>query len=222
MTYNDQQPVENSGPRSRYGLPENAFVFCSFNNAYKIEPVIFSAWMDLLKTIPRSVLWIYAPTLAVEANLVREAAGHGVDTGRLIFAGPMPIAAHLARYRLADLFLDTLYCNGQTTTLDALWAGLPVLTCAGSTFSSRISASHLTLLELPELIVGSVKQYVEQARKLADDAQQLSGIRNRLAAARTRSPLFRSGTMARELERAYLEMWRRYQAGQEPASFSLE
>jgi protein O-GlcNAc transferase len=222
MTYNDQFMASDPGTRADHGLPEKAFVFCCFNNAYKIEPKVFTIWMDVLRDVPDSVLWIYLPSSAVKANLEREAVRRGVAADRLIFAPRLPLAAHVGRYRLADLFLDTFYCNSQTTSLDALWAGLPVLTCTGETFSARVCTSHLTLLGLPELIADSADRYGQRARALAGDTKQLSAIRTKLLAARSSAPLFRSETIVRELERACLEMWRRYQAGHEPAAFDLK
>jgi protein O-GlcNAc transferase len=177
--------------------------------------------MKLLQTVPQGVLWIYAPTAAVEKNLQREAAGHGIDPQRLIFAPPQPHAPHIGRYQLADLFLDTLYCGSHTTSLDALWAGLPVLTCAGSTFAARLCASHLSQLGLPDLITESVEGYAERARELALDGPRLAAIRATVSAARSSAALFRTETSVRDLERAWIEMWRRHQAGQAPASFAL-
>jgi protein O-GlcNAc transferase len=221
MPYNDSLLIEPPGARKDHGLPGEAFVFCCFNNAYKIQPEIFAVWMKLLQTVPQGVLWIYAPTAAVEKNLQREAAGHGIDPQRLIFAPPQPHAPHIGRYQLADLFLDTLYCGSHTTSLDALWAGLPVLTCAGSTFAARLCASHLSQLGLPDLITESVEGYAERARELALDGPRLAAIRATVSAARSSAALFRTETSVRDLERAWIEMWRRHQAGQAPASFAL-
>jgi protein O-GlcNAc transferase len=222
MTYNDQLMIDDAGSRAGHGLPQVGFVFCCFNTGFKIEPTIFALWMDLLKDVKDSVLWLYAQTPMMAANLTREAARQGIDAKRLVFAPPMPLTAHIGRYRLADLFLDTLYCNAQTTALDALWAGLPVLTCPGSTFAARMCSSLLTHLALPELITDSVEQYAAQARRLAANRTELASLRTRLATLRAGSPMFRSETIVRHLEQAYREMWRRHQAGLPPESFSLD
>jgi predicted O-linked N-acetylglucosamine transferase (SPINDLY family) len=221
MPYDDSLLIEPPGSRQDHGLPDEAFVFCCFNNTYKIQPEVFAVWMKLLQTVPQAVLWIYARTVAVEKNLRREAARHGIDPQRLIFAPPQPLTKHIGRYQLADLFLDTLYCGSHTTSLDALWAGLPVLTCAGSTFAARLCASHLSHLGLPELIVESVEHYAERARELAADAPRLAAIRATVGAARSSAALFRTETSARNLERAWIEMWRRHLAGQAPASLAV-
>jgi predicted O-linked N-acetylglucosamine transferase (SPINDLY family) len=222
LPYNEKTVIEDAGSRKDHGLPQDAFVFCCFNNPYKIEPTIFSVWMNVLQKVAHSVLWIFAPTPAVKAHLIAEAERRGVDPARLICAPGLPLELNIGRYRLADLFLDTHFYNGHATTLDPLWAGLPVLTWAGSTFAGRIGASHLAHLGMPELIAESASEYERMACDFATQPGVMREVRKKLGALRTGSPLFRSETMARNLDQAYLEMWRRYEAGQESASFTLK
>jgi predicted O-linked N-acetylglucosamine transferase (SPINDLY family) len=221
LPYSNDTQIVGAGSRKDHGLPDDAFVFCSFNNPYKIEPTIFSSWMTILKQVPNSVLWVFAPTPAVKAHLIAEAEKRGIPPERLICAPGLPLELNIGRYRLADLFLDTHFYNGHATTLDPLWAGLPVLTWAGTNFAGRIGASHLTHLGMPELIAHSQVEYEQLACRLATRPHEMRATREKLATLRSTSALFRSDTMARALERAYQEMWRRYQAGLEPASFAL-
>jgi predicted O-linked N-acetylglucosamine transferase (SPINDLY family) len=222
LPYDNHTEIKDAGSRQDHGLPDDAFVFCSFNNPYKIEPTIFSAWMNILKKVPSSVLWIFAPIPAVKAHLIAEAKKRGVDPARLICAPGLPLALNIGRYRLADLFLDTHFYNGHATTLDPLWAGLPVLTWAGANFAGRVGASHLTHLDMPELIAESASEYERLACHLATHPEAMRDVRRKLAVLRSTSPMFRSETMARSLDRAYIEMWRRCEAGQEPAAFTLK
>jgi predicted O-linked N-acetylglucosamine transferase (SPINDLY family) len=138
--------------RREFGLPDDRFVFCCFNNSYKIPPDTFDGWMRILKAVPGSVLWLPEDNPAVAKNLRREAVARGVDGDRLVFAMRMSLAEHLARHRLADLFIDTLPCNAHTTASDALWAGLPLLTCMGKSVAGRVAASLLQAVGLPELV----------------------------------------------------------------------
>jgi predicted O-linked N-acetylglucosamine transferase (SPINDLY family) len=216
-TDNGQPVAASSGTRADHGLPEGAPVFCAFNNAYKIEPEVFGAWMRVLGRVPGSVLWLSPAAGAVEQNLRREAEARGIAGGRLVFARRVPgKAEHLARHRLADLFLDTWVYNGHTTAADALWAGLPVLTCPGDTFAARVGASLLTAVRVPELIAADRTQYEELAVHLGTDAAALREVRERLAARRTTWPLFDTPRLVRNLERAYQAMWAVHAAGRPP------
>jgi protein O-GlcNAc transferase len=208
--------------RSACGLPGDSFVFCSFNNSYKISPAIFDIWMRLLKAVPCSVLWLLETNQLVKCNLRSEAERRGVDPDRLIFAPIVPSADHLARHQNADLFLDTLPCNAHTTASDALWAGLPVLTCAGNTFAGRVAGSLLTAVGLPELVTASLEEYERTALALARDARRLSELRTALQRNRDTSSLFDLPRMTRNIERAYLRMWERWCAGEGPVAFSLD
>jgi predicted O-linked N-acetylglucosamine transferase (SPINDLY family) len=207
--------------RASEGLPDDGFVFACFNNAYKINPKMFDIWMRLLLAIEGSVLWLPESKRATE-NLAREAAARGVARDRLVFA-PFRKSSdeHLARLRLADLFLDTLPYNAHTTASDALWAGLPVLTCIGQTFAGRVGGSLLQSLAIPELIAQSLDEYETTALQLARDAKALGAIRNRLEQHRLTRPTFDAERFARDLETAYLRMWERYQRGETPASFAV-
>ena len=164
--------AERTPTRADEGLPETGFVFCSFNGSFKITPELFDIWMRLLKAVEGSVLWLLDDNPAAVRNLKREAEARGVSTQRLIFAPRRPVEEHLARHRLADLFLDTLPCNAHTTASDALWAGLPVLTCTGDTFAGRVAASLLSAVGLPELITDSLPSYEALAMKLARDPRR--------------------------------------------------
>ncbi|MCW0234402.1 MAG: tetratricopeptide repeat protein [Ferrovibrio sp.] len=208
--------------RAAFGLPEQGFVFSSFNNPYKLTPRVFDIWMRLLAQVPGSVLWQLQVEPDAAENLRREAQARGIDPARLVFALPLPQPAHLARQALADLFLDTLPVNAHTTASDALWAGLPVLTCAGSTFIGRVAGSLLTAVGLPELITDNLEDYEALALALARDPARLAALRQRLAANRLTSPLFDIARFSRNLEAAYTQMWERRLAGQPPAAFTGE
>ncbi len=211
------QTVSERPGRAACGLPETGFVFCGFGNRYKIEPGIFGVWMRLLEQVPDSVLWLSAAGPTAEANLRREAVVRGVDPGRLVFAKhAADKAAHLARHREADLFLDTLHYNAHTTAVDALWGGLPVLTTPGETFASRVGASLLTALGLPELITPDLAAYEVRALHLATHPAELMALRQKLETQRTHGPLFDTAEFVRNLERALGEMWARHAAGHPP------
>jgi protein O-GlcNAc transferase len=208
--------------RQDHGLPESAFVFCCFNNSYKISPAIFDCWMAILMQSPGSVLWLLQDTETAVKNLRREASQRGVDPDRLIFAERARPADHLARHRLADLFLDTLPCNAHTTASDALWAGLPVLTRIGQTFAGRVAASLLNAVGLPELITHSRQAYETLALELVNDRERLSSIRDRLEKNRLTKPLFDTELFARHIEAAYEAMFRRHQAGLPPDDITIQ
>ncbi|HTI85625.1 MAG TPA: tetratricopeptide repeat protein, partial [Alphaproteobacteria bacterium] len=181
---------ESQPTRADAGLPEQSFVFCSFNNNYKLTPEMFDRWMRILGHVDGSVLWLLEGNDAVAGNLRREAAARGIDPARMVFAPRVPPIDHLARHRLADLFLDTLPYNAHTTASDALWMGLPVLTATGATFAGRVATSLLAAAGLPELAMPSLDAYEDEAVRLARDPAALGAIKMRLAANRTRCPLF--------------------------------
>jgi protein O-GlcNAc transferase len=219
---NQRRVAEQTPTRAACGLPENAFVYCSFNNAFKIAPSIFAIWLRLLRATSGSVLWLSELNATARANLRREAERCGINPQRLIFAPKVADNAdHLARQRLADLFLDTLPYNAHTTASDALWAGLPVLTCLGETFAGRVAASLLRAIGLPELITTSLDEYEALALKLANDPALLATIKSKLAQNRETCPLFNTARFTRHIEAAYITMWERYQRGEPPAAFAV-
>ena len=200
--------------RRELGLPDAGFVFCSFNNSFKITPDVFSIWMSLLHKLPGSVLWLLACGTTAEANLRREAGQRGIAAERLVFAPRLPLAEHLARQRAADLFLDTFHYTAHTTASDALWAGLPLLTRYGSTFASRVAASLLSAAGLPELITADAAAYEALALDLARQPERLQEMRSRLAAQRDSCALFDCARYTRHLEALFQAMHRRCCAGQ--------
>ena len=208
--------------RAEAGLPEQGFVFCCFNNSYKITPDVFDVWMRLLGQIENSVLWLTTSNAHAPTNLRREAASRGISGERLIFAPRVALNEdHLARVRLADLFLDTLYYNAHTTAADALWAGVPVLTYPGATFASRVAGSLLGAVGLPELIAGSLAEYEALALRLARDPQGLAALRQRLGRNRDTYPLFDTERFTRHIEAAYATMRERAERGERPDSFAV-
>ena len=176
--------------RDELNLPNNAIVFCCFNNNYKILPDTFDSWMRILDAVPDSVLWLFSDNIWAEKNLQKEANARGIDSCRLIFAKRMPVAEHLARFRLADLFLDTFPYNAHTTASDALWAGVPILTRSGRSFASRFAASLLSSIGLPELITTNKHAFEQRAVELARNPYQLKSLREKISTYRTSSPLF--------------------------------
>jgi protein O-GlcNAc transferase len=215
--------IAERGPtRQEQGLPEQGFVFCCYNNTYKITPDVFDVWMRLLGRVEGSVLWLLQHTELTPRNLRREAESRGIAPERLVFATGIPLEEHLARHRLADLFLDTLPYNAHTTGNDALWAGLPLLTCEGTTFAGRVAASLLGAVGVPELITGSLAEYEAMAVKLAEDPMLLLSLRAKLAANRGSCTLFDPERFARHIEAAYAAMWGRAQRGEAPESFAVE
>jgi len=221
---NDSQReiAERTPSRTACGLPEVAFVFCCFNNIYKVTAEVFEVWMRLLQAVPASVLWLLEDNPVASANLRREAEARGVAASRLVFAPRLPLAEHLARHRLADLFLDTLPYNAHVTASDALWGGCPVLTCAGQTFPSRVAGSLLRTVGLPELITTSLQEYQALALRLAQDADLLKELRARLQANRKTSRLFDGGQFARTVEKAYVAMWEIHSAAEPPRAFAVD
>ena len=210
---NDRQRVisDKVFTRAELGLPEQGFVFCSFNNNYKILPAMFESWMRILKAVEGSVLWLYEDNPMAAEHLKKEALRQGIDSARIIFATKMPLAEHLARHRLGDVFLDTLPYNAHTTASDALWAGLPVLTLMGQSFAGRVAASLLTAIGLPELITASLEEYEALAIELAKNPEKLNSIKTELANNRLTTPLFDTPQFTQDLERAYVQMYEDYQ-----------
>ena len=215
--------AERTPSRGELGLPDQGFVFCCFNQSFKIGPAIFDIWMRLLREVDGSVLWLKENDAVATRNLRREAERRGVAPERLVFAPPVPLVTeHLARHRQADLFLDTLRYNAHTTASDALWAGLPVVTCLGSTFAGRVGASLLQAVGLSELVTTSLADYESSALKLATDPARLQELRERLARNRTTHPLFDTERFTRHIEAAYTMMWQRYQRGEAPKGFTVD
>ena len=208
--------------RAEAGLPDAAFVFCCFNNNFKITPEIFAIWMRLVERVEGSVLWLLEDTATAAANLRREAVRRGVREERLVFAPRRPQEEHLARQRLADLFVDTLPYNAHTTASDALWAGLPVVTCMGETFAGRVAGSLLHAAGLPELATRSLDEYEALALRLATTPPLLAAIRARLAGNRATCPQFDTDRFRRHIESAYTTMHERHVAGLPPASFTVD
>lgn len=190
--------------RAQAGLPEEGFVFCSFNNNWKFTAPVFAIWMRLLGQVPGSVLWLKKPGEAAAQNLKRAAEKLGIDARRLVFAAGAPLDVHFARHALADLFLDTLPYNAHATACDALWAGLPVLTCRGTAYAGRVAASMLTAAGLSELVTQDAAAYERTALTLAQDPAKLNALREKLA--RRDSPLFDTPRFARDIEAAYHDM----------------
>lgn len=207
--------------RAELGLPATGFVFCCFNASYKINPEIFGSWMRILSAVPGSVLFLLGGDAAKERNLRQQASARGVSPERLIFGGRVANAEYLARYRSADLFLDTLPYNAGTTASDALWAGLPVLTCIGQSFAARVAASILTAAHLTELVTSDLDQYEHLAIELAARPERLAGIRKKLEESRATCPLFDTPAVTRNVESLYARMYERHLAGLPPQHLEL-
>jgi predicted O-linked N-acetylglucosamine transferase (SPINDLY family) len=208
--------------RREAGLPDERTVFCAFNNAYKITPAIFDIWMGLLTEIEGSVLWLLGDNEGAIRNLKREAQARHVLPERLIFAPRVAPDEHLARFALADLFLDTLPYNAHTTASDALWTGVPVLTCTGETFAARVAASLLKAAGLPELVTTSLAEYQALALELGRNRTTLKRLKETLTLARFTCPLFDTLRTTRHLEAAYALMWQRSQQSEAPSSFAVQ
>jgi protein O-GlcNAc transferase len=220
---NDSKRVisPNTPSRAEMGLPETGFVFCCFNSNYKITPEVFDVWMRLLKRVEGSVLWLIEGSVTVSRNLRSEAEARGVRADRLVFAKHASPPDYLARYRLADLFLDTLPYNAGATASDALWVGLPVLTCKGNAFQGRMASSLLRAVGLPELITGHYADYESMAFKLATTPNLLNALKARLAQNKNTCALFDVPRFTRHIESAYVTMYERFQRGELPQSFSV-
>lgn len=219
----DRQPIAAATPtRAAVGLPPDGIVYCAFNNPYKINAAMFDAWMHIVRETPGSVLWLKGGEGALIENLRDEAARRGVDPARLLFAPRMAaMDEHLARYRLADLFLDSLPYGAHATARDALWAGLPVLTCAGEAFATRVAASLLIRLGLDDLVTRSPAEYVRRALELVRDPARLGALRDQLARERLLRPVFRTDRYTRDLETAYGRMVDLARSGEPPQSFAV-
>ncbi len=207
--------------RAEAGLPADGFVYCCFNNAYKITPETFASWMRILAAVPGSVLWLLAKDSDSIARLRGVAQAERIDPARLVFGPSLPSAQHLARHRLADLFLDTLPNNAHTTASDALWAGLPVLTQLGQAFAGRVAASLLNAVGLPEMITRDAAAYEALAIAIGRDAARAAALKAKLAAAIPTAPLFNTPRFTRHLEGAYRMMWQRHAAGLAPEGFAV-
>jgi predicted O-linked N-acetylglucosamine transferase (SPINDLY family) len=207
--------------RASLGLPEDGFVFCNFNQSYKLTPDIFACWMRLLQRVEGSVLWMPAAKAPFEANLARRAQRQGVDPSRIRFASFLPLEQHLARLKQADLFLDGLPYNAHTTASDALWAGLPLITCRGTSFPGRVAASLLQAAGLPELVTESLEDYEKLAVALACDRTRLTFLKQKLADNRLTCPLFDTGRFTKHLESAYATMWQAWKNGEAAKSFAV-
>jgi predicted O-linked N-acetylglucosamine transferase (SPINDLY family) len=208
--------------REELSLPAEGFIFCCFNNNWKITPELFSCWMRILNAVKKSVLWLFEDNPTVVVNLRKEASSRNIDSHRIVFAKRMPHEEHLARYRLADLFLDTLPYNAHTTASDALWIGLPVLTCQGETFAGRVASSLLTNIGLPELITRSLQEYESLAIELATNPDKLAQIKTKLAENRLTTPLFDTPLFTKHIEAAYQTAYDRYQSGLPPDHIYVE
>jgi predicted O-linked N-acetylglucosamine transferase (SPINDLY family) len=209
--------------RKQAGLPDEGFVFCSFNQPYKFRSEAFDVWMRLLRAVDGSVLWLPDLTRAAVQNLKREAEGRGVASQRLVFA---PFAAsvedHLARLKSADLFLDTFPYNSHTSACDALFAGVPIVTCPGTNFAGRVAASALLAHGVPELIADSLSAYEDIALQIARDPIKAAALRAKILRNRQTHALFDTGRFTRHLEAAFARMWQRHQRGEPPQGFSID
>ena len=207
--------------RSEFDLPEDKFVFCCFNNNFKILPATLDLWARILSKVPNGILWLLEDNPLAKENLMKQAESRGIAKDRLIFADRMDLPEHLGRHQLADLFLDTLPCNAHTTASDALWAGLPVLTQLGETLAGRVAGSLLTAINLPELIVHSSKDYEDLAVDLATNPSKLTAIKEKLSLNKLSTPLFDTVLFTDGLENAFIKIYQRYQMGLPPENLYL-
>ncbi|XP_036359851.1 UDP-N-acetylglucosamine--peptide N-acetylglucosaminyltransferase 110 kDa subunit isoform X2 [Octopus sinensis] len=203
--------------RSQYGLPEDAVVYCNFNQLYKIDPSTLDMWVDILKSVSNSVLWLLRFPAVGEPNIIQAATSRGLSAGRIIFSHVAPKEEHVRRGQLADVCLDTPLCNGHTTGMDVLWAGTPMVTLPGETLASRVAASQLHTLGCPELVAKSKEDYIHIAVRLGTDREYLKSVRATVWKARTSSPLFNTKLYASHLEKLYTRMWEKYERNQSPA-----
>jgi predicted O-linked N-acetylglucosamine transferase (SPINDLY family) len=217
-----KRAIGDDTSRAAHGLADDAFVFCNFNQSYKLTPDTFALWMRVLKQSEGSVLWLLDSFPAWRENLGRAAQKHGVAPERLIFAPYVPAQQHLARLKLADLFLDSLPYNAHTTASDALWAGLPLLTLRGTAFPGRVAASLLTAAKLPELVTEAPEAFEKLAVTLANDKAGLAKLRAKLAKNQAGCALFDTARFTRHIEAAFTTMWERHQKGEAPGAFAVE
>jgi predicted O-linked N-acetylglucosamine transferase (SPINDLY family) len=208
--------------KDELGLPKDSFVFCCFNNNYKITPSTFDGWVRILKAVKGSVLWLLEDNPIAVSNLRKEAQFRGLDPNRLVFAKRMDPSEYLARNYVADLFIDTFPYNAHTTAIDALWAGLPILTCMGESFASRVAASLLNAIELPELITTTQEQYEARAIELATNPEKLKAIKYKLERNRLTTALFDTPRFTKHIQAAYKQMYERYQADLRPNNIYIK
>ena len=208
--------------KEELGLPKNDFVFCCFNQNYKILPKTFSIWMEILKKVSGSVLWLLDTDLVACKNLKEEAFKRGIDSKRIIFANRLPLSEHLARHKVADLFIDTFPYTAHTTCSDSLRAGLPVLTLQGESFASRVSSSLLEVVGLKELIATTQKEYEDKALEIANDSSLLKKIKKKLEISKNKSPLFNAKIFTRYIEQAYLEIHKKYNENKRPENIEIK
>jgi protein O-GlcNAc transferase len=220
--YDASQPIGEAGSRMAHGLPGKGVVFCAFNQAFKISPEIFQVWMRLLAHVPRSVLWLLDGGELMRRNLASEAQRAGIAADRLVFAPRVPVEAHLGRLQHADLFVDTLHCNAHTTAVDALHAGVPVITRVGETMASRLAGTFVRCAGLAELAVDSLEDYELRALELARDAARRARLREKLRQARSSAPLFATAERVRAIERAFTAMVERSRAGLPPDTLTID
>jgi len=202
--------------RQQYGLPEDGIVFCNFNQLYKIDPQTLQVWVNILKRVPNSVLWLLRFPAVGEANIVSTSINMGLTPGRIVFSNVAAKEEHVRRGQLVDVCLDTPLCNGHTTGMDVLWAGTPMVTLVGETLASRVAASQLTCLGVPDLIAKSHQDYENIAVRLGNDRQYLKAIRAKVWCAKTDSPLFNVKTYTNNLEKLFYKMWEKYCSGEKP------
>jgi protein O-GlcNAc transferase len=207
--------------RVQAGLPAAGFVFCSFNNIYKTTPAEFDVWMSLLRRVEGSVMWMNKPNKQAQENLEKQAIKRGVSANRLVFAGRVPKAEYHVRLALGDLFLDAFTYNAHSTAVDAMWAGLPIISKAGEGMAARAGVSVLTAMGVPELVVNSVRDYEDLAFALATDHQKLRELKSRLSHSRSNGPFFDAQGFARHVESAYAQAHARYAAGHEPSAITV-
>ncbi|KAF4529243.1 hypothetical protein B566_EDAN017350 [Ephemera danica] len=207
--------------RQQYGLPEDAIVYCNFNQLYKIDPPTLQMWVNILKAVPNSVIWLLRFPAVGEPNLQSSAQALGLPPGRILFSNVAAKEEHVRRGQLADVCLDTPLCNGHTTSMDVLWTGTPVVTLPGETLASRVAASQLTTLGCPELIASSIQEYENIAIRLGTDREYLKAVRVKVWQARSTSPLFDCRIYARAMEGLYYAMWERHARGDKPDHISL-
>jgi predicted O-linked N-acetylglucosamine transferase (SPINDLY family) len=211
-----KRPLPAPDARMRHGLPEDALVLCGFNQPFKISQEVFDCWCGLLKQRDDAVLWLLAWNESVEGVLKQEAASRGIDPQRLVFAPRVDFADHISRFALADVFIDSWPCNGHTTVSDALWASVPVVTYQGRTFASRVAASLLHNVGLPDLICDSREAYEQRVLALCEDAKERLAIREHLVEARQVAPLFDSAAYARDFGHLLERMMARHREGLAP------
>jgi predicted O-linked N-acetylglucosamine transferase (SPINDLY family) len=218
----DKRVIAPTLDRAAYGLADDAFVFCSFNRAFKITPDIYDCWLRLLQAVDRSVLWLLEAEEAAVAVLTERAASRGIDPARIVFAPMVPLPEHLGRLAQANLALDCFPYGSHTTASDVLWAGVPLVALIGETFASRVSASILTAAGLPELIATSLDDYYKLALRLATDRAALDQLKSRVRNLRSTSPLFDTARFTRDLETALTAAWQRHCSGLAPDHITVE